>query len=296
MPRSVRAVVSIVLAVVCGALLGCGGSKSSVTPPAIPNIAGPWEFVALSNNGSLTGIEVALTEGQVLVNGVEQPDGQITASGTQIAFVSLGTVSQNLNATGFGGECLATSTVTNGLAGTVTAGGVPVSFSFTENGSVFNVTATLSGDGKSILNGTYTPQAGNACSDPGGTITGTQVAKLSGTYAGQMCPLASATCSNPQQDFTDTVTATVAEKSVNTLTLSLALQGTDNTTFTMTGSATGNAFSVTGTFQGQTITYLGYYEQIYDSTLQINIPSVYLVNATNPAQPAYVGTLAVPQT
>jgi len=163
-------------------------------------------------------------------------------------------------------------------------------------GSVFNVTATLSGDGKSILNGTYTPQAGNACSDPGGTITGTQVAKLSGTYAGQMCPLASATCSNPQQDFTDTVTATVAEKSVNTLTLSLALQGTDNTTFTMTGSATGNAFSVTGTFQGQTITYLGYYEQIYDSTLQINIPSVYLVNATNPAQPAYVGTLAVPQT
>jgi len=288
-----KLIVWIALLVVSGALISCGGNTSSVVGQPIPNIAGSWEFIASSSNGSITGIEVALAEGQVLVNGMPQPDGQITASGTQIAFVALDPTT--LNATAFGGNCLPITSVNNLGPGSVTALNAPINFTFTENGNVFNVAGTLSGDGKSILNATYTAQSGNTCSDPGGSITGAVVSKLSGTYTGQMCPPASTSCQSVS-DFTDNVTATVSENSSGTLTLSLLLSGTDNTNFTLSGPVTGNAFSLQGTFQGQTLTYYGYSEQIFDSTLQTNVPSLYLVNATTAAQPNYVGTLSVPQT
>lgn len=283
------------LLLVCGVFLSCGSSKSSITTPPVPNVAGAWEFLAVSGDGSVTGIDVALKEGQVLVNGIEQPDGQITATSAQIIFTSVASVSQNINITEFGGNCLPVTSANDLGPGSVTAVNAPINFTFTENGNVFTVSGTLSGDGLSLLNGTYTPQSGNSCSDPGGTITGTVVPKLSGSYTGQMCPPASASCQNPQ-DFSDTVTATVSESSSGTLTLGLVLTGTDNTNLTMTGPVTGNAFLVQGTFQGDALTYYGYYEQVYDSTLQMNVPSLYFVNATNAAQPMYVGTLAVPQT
>ncbi len=288
-----KLIVWIALLVVSGTLVSCGGNTSSVAGQPIPNIAGSWEFIASSSDGSITGVEVALTEGQVLVNGVPQPDGQITASGTQIAFVALD--STTLNATAFGGHCLPITSVNNLGPGSVTALNAPINFTFTENGNLFNVTGTLSGDGKSILNATYTAQTGNTCSDPGGSITGAVVSKLSGTYTGQMCPPVSTSCQSAS-DFTDNVTATVSETSSSTLTLSLLLSGTDNTNFTLSGPVTGNAFSLQGTFQGQTLTYYGYSEQIFDSILQTNVPSLYLVNATTAAQPKYVGTLSVPQT
>ena len=69
-------------------LLSCSNGKV-IGPPAIANISGSWEFLVTSNtnNASLTGIEVALKEGQVLIDGVVQPNGQLSASGTnQIAF------------------------------------------------------------------------------------------------------------------------------------------------------------------------------------------------------------------
>jgi hypothetical protein len=289
-----KLIVWIALLVVCGTLISCGGSNLSSLPgQPIPNIAGPWEFIASSSNGSVTGIEVALAEGQVLVNGMQEPDGQITASGTQIAFVALDPTTSNVTA--FGGNCLPITSVNNLGPGSVTALNAPINFTFTENGNVFNVTGTLSGDGKSILNATYTAQSGNICSDSGGTIMGTVVSKLSGTYTGQMCPPASTSCQSAA-DFTDNVTATVSESSSSTLTLSLLLSGTDNTNFTLSGPVTGNAFSLQGTFQGQTLTYYGYSEQVYSSTLQTNVPSLYLVNATAAAQPKYVGTLSVPLT
>jgi hypothetical protein len=282
----------IVLVAVCGILISCGSNQSSVTGQPIPNIAGPWEFIAFSSAGTVTGIDVALAEGQVLVNGMQQPDGQITASSAQMAFVSLDPASEN--ATAFGGNCLPVTSVNSLGPGTVTSLDAPMNFTFTENGSVFDVTATLSGDGKSILNGTYSAQAANACSDPGGTITGAVVSKLAGTYSGQMCPPASSSCQTPT-DFTDNATATVSENSSSVLTLSLVLTGTDNTNFTLSGPVTGNAVTLQGTFQAQTLTYNGYFEPVYNSSLQSNVPSLYLVNATNPAQPAYVGTLSVPQ-
>jgi hypothetical protein len=289
------------IAVACVSLISCGGNSSSIGTQQAPNIAGAWEFIAVSSNGSQTGIEVALTEGTVLVNGVAEADGQIAASSAQINFVPLTTVSQNINVVSgapfFGGSCSATPTTSNSLGpGTVTALGSSMSFAFTANGSVFNVSATLSGDGKSVLNGTYTPQAGNACSDPGGTITGTNVSKISGIFVGQMCPLgaSSATCADPQ-NYTDTATATVSE-SGTTLTVTLAFSaGPDSgTNLTLTGPVTGNAFTVLGTYQGQTITYYGYFEQVYDSTLQVNVPSLYFVNASDTS--VAIGALGVPQT
>ena len=282
------------LALAGASLISCGGNSSSIGTQQAPNIAGAWEFIAVSSNGSQTGIEVALTEGTVLVNSMPQADGQIAASSAQINFVPLTTVSENMNVVNgtplFGGSCGATPTTTNSLGpGTVTGLGNAMSFTFTANGSVFNVSATLSGDGKSILNGTYTPQAGNACSDPGGTITGTNVSKISGMFAGQMCPLgASSTTCTDSQNFTDTAAATVSE-SGSTLTVTLAFSaGPDSgTNLTLTGPVTGNAFTVLGTYQGQTITYYGYFEDVG------NVPSLYFVNANDTS--VSIGVLGVPQ-
>jgi hypothetical protein len=109
-----------------------------------------------------------------------------------------------------------------------------------------------------------------------------------------MCPPASVSC-QPPTDFTDNATATVSENSSRVLALSLALTGTDNASFTLTGPVTGNAFTLQGTFQGQTLTYYGYSEAFFDATNQTRVPSLYLVNATNVAQPAYAGTLSLPQ-
>jgi hypothetical protein len=287
--RLTRGTFAAVALFICANLLSCGGSKSSISVPPIPGIAGPWEFIAVSNdNNYITGIEVALKESQVLVNGVAQPNGQISANSTQIAFVSLETVSQNLNATGFGGPCGSSALANSSLGpGTVTAPAATMTFSFTENGIVFNVTGTLSGDGQSFLNGTYT-QSGTTCPDSGGTITGAVVPKLTGMYAGQVCQPSSSTCSNTP----DTATATLSESSSGTLTLTLAFTGGPDAgaNLTLTGPATGNAFSVSGTFQGQLVTYYGYYELVK------NVTSVYLVNATsNTAQPTYAGTLPLYQ-
>jgi hypothetical protein len=264
-------------------LVSCGGHSSSIPSQTTANVAGPWEFIAVSSSGSVTGIDVAMAEGKVLVNGFSQPNGQISATSSQISFVSLSPTT--LNIMGFGGACLPV-TSTNGLSGTVSATDAPVQFTFTENGNVFTVNATLSGDGKSVLNGTYTAQSGNACTvDTGGSITGLSLAKLSGTYAGKMCPLLT-TCES-SQDFTDTVTASASENSSGVLSLNLTLTGTDNTSLTLSGPVTGNAFLLQGTVQGQAVVYNGYYEVIS------NVPSLYLVNATDSASPNHVATLPV---
>jgi len=264
-------------------LMSCGGNSSSVPTPPTPNVAGAWEFVAISNGGSVTGIEVALTEGKILVDGIQQPDGQISATSSQISFVSLDP--HTLAITGFGGPCQPITGV-NGLTGTATTADGPIQFSFTENGNVFNVRATLGGDGKSVLEGTYTSDVPNSCAaDNGGTITGLAVTKVSGTFKGQMCPL-DTTCSD-SQDFTNSVIAAASENSSSVLTLNLTLSGTDNTTLTLSGPVSGKAFVLQGTVQGEIVLYNGYYQTVN------NVPSIYLADATNPDTPHYVGTLAL---
>jgi hypothetical protein len=289
-----RAIPLLVLVALSLALLSCSGGKIT-TPALIPNIAGAWEFLATpnpnpNNCGSSgtdpcqTGIEVALQEGQTPINGFPQPNGSLSAGSTQIAFVTIdGTTG---NASSFGGSCPPTSTPINSLTGSVSAFGGPFNFTYTENGNAFTVTGMLSGDGKTLLNATYTAQSGSSCNQSG-SISGTVVSKLSGMYTGQL---------TLPDNSNDTATATLSESSSSVLTLNLVMSGQDNTTFTLTGPVTGNAFSVQGTFQGQAVTYNGYSELTFDTLTQaFDIPSLYLVNATNAAQPDFAGLLTVPQ-
>jgi len=288
-----RTIASILLAAFAMVLTGCAGSpsktsNSSITTTAaqIPSIAGAWEFKLQSSSGTLTGMEVALQEGTMLSNGGYVPDGSISASGTQMAFVTLS--SSTGFADGFGGYCPAARGSADTLSGAITALDNAVSnFTFTENGNSFNVTATLSGDGQSML-GTYQSVSGSACPDSG-TFTGAVVAKVAGTYAGNL------TLPSCNSNGCDTATATLSESSSGTATLSLVLTGTNQGSLTLTGPVTGNAFAVQGTFQGQTVVLDGYYELTYNALdLENDLPTLYLVNATTPTQAA--GLLTVPQT
>lgn len=274
MPRFVPLVVLLLFS---AALINCAGNGSHISQQSIPNVAGSWEFIAYSNTpgSNATGIEVALQEGKTLLNGIYTPSGQISASSAQIAFVTLKPTTGDI--VSFGGPCLPTATPSNSLTeGSVSALNAPFNFTLTENGNIFNVTGTLAGDGQSLLNGTYSSPNGSACTDSG-TITGIVVPKLSGTFVGQL---------TLPDGTSDSATATFSESSGN-LTVNIVVTGTDNTSFTMTGPVTGNAFSVQGTFQGQTVEYYGYNEVVK------SVQSIYFVNATNPAQPEYAGTLGV---
>jgi len=290
------------LAVLAGSLLACSSSKPSTGTGSSPSasIAGAWEFTAVSNNSTssspYTGIEVALQEGQSLVDGVEVPDGQVSATGVkQISFVTITpALAPAVQSVVFSSICQAAGTSGSSLSGTVGSLGAPFSFSYTENGNVFNVTGTLSGDGKSFI-GTYTSAQGGACPDTG-SITGTAVSKLSGSFAGQLVM---------PDGTSQTVTATLGE-SGSTATLSIVVSAS-STLFSPTGPVTGNAFSVSGTYQvsGNAVlaTYYGYSEAIpnpLDPTGQTTIPAIYLVNSadacfTTQQACTQTGLLSVPQ-
>ncbi len=291
------------------ALVSCSGN-SSIPPGLVPNISGSWEFIAYSstNPGYSTGIEVALKEGQVLVNGNYVENGQISASGQQISFVGF---TAGAHATSppssivFGGNCAAASdNMGNSLTGSVSTVGGSINFTYTENGNVFNVTAILDASGQTLDSGTYTElaapagQSNGACNPSDstnttldtGTITGKAVSKLSGTYLGKLCQPLDTLCA----DTKDAASATLSQ-SGTTLTVNLLLSGAENVSLTLTGPVTGNAFYIQGTLEGQTVAYNGYYEETYDSSdSSYDIQTIYLVNATNPAQPNYAGTLVVP--
>ena len=254
------------------ALISCASSGNTSTAPTPVSIAGSWEFVASSNTSAntITGVEVALAEGVVQVNGINQPDGNISASGpNQIMFVDLSTA-PNI---GFSQNCPGTGV--SALTGTVANLGGPVNFTFSEGGNVFVVNATLSTDGSTIT-GTYTPQTGNPCNDSG-TILGTKVPKLSGQFNGQLI-LPDGT--NPMVD------GTASESSSGIVTLTL-INTANNASFSLTGPAMGNAFSLQGTYQGDGSSYFSYFQVV-------KVPTLYMANSANPAAPVFAGSLAQP--
>jgi hypothetical protein len=290
-----RSFLSLPLVALAIALISCSG-RSSIAPGPIPNISGPWEFIAASSNspGSSTGIEVALQEGQIFAGGIYAETGQISASGLQINFVGISPGAHQTSPPNivFGGNC-APDSAGNSLSGSVSGVGGNMNFTFAENGSVYDVTAILDASGQSIDSGTYTLQSGPGCGgDTGGTITrGQIVPKLAGTYTGKLCEPLDSACSNGAQDG---ATVTLSESSGN-LTANMILTGADNTSFSLQGPVTGNAFFVQGTFEGQSVNYYGYYELTYDSSDNTyDIQTLYLVNATNSAEPTHAGTLTVP--
>ena len=278
-----RAISAIVLLGLFAVLVSCSGSKSATGNPATPSVAGTWEFLAVSGNGGgTTGIEVALQEGTVLVDGMNEPSGNVSATGVnQITFVCIDSTTGDL--TSFGGNCIGQSGIcssvgANSLVGTADSIGGAFNFTYTENGNVFTVTGMLGSDGQSLVNGTYAEQTGSGCTDAG-SVTGLLVPKLTGTYTGQM---------TLPDGTADSVTATLSVSSDN---LTVGIVGTvpEVTNFNLTGPVTGNAFALQGQFNGQPVTYNGYHEVTH------NLPSVYFVNSTNSANPAYAGTFTLQQ-
>jgi hypothetical protein len=307
-----RVVFSAMLLALAASLISCSSSSGIPNAP-MPNIAGPWEFIATSTNspGYSSGLEVALQEAQVFSTqtGTFIPTGEISAGGAQINFVGLNDLKNGVPGTiVFGGNCTAATLAAgepggNSLSGSISGLAGNMNFTYTDNGNVFTVTGSLSADGKSMT-GTYTEEAaitGNTngtCNGDGnildqGNISGTAVSKLSGTYTGKICePLDSACTAGAK----DTATATVSESSSGTLTMSVVLTGADNASFTLQGPITGNFLTVQGTFEGQTVVYDGYAESIISNNLVV--PTLYLSNVdVNSAQPTatYAGTLSVPQ-
>jgi hypothetical protein len=278
----------VLLAGAACALVSCGsGSAAKFAAQPMPNIGGAWEFIALPSvsSGNSTGIEVALKEGTSFQSGYYQYNGQLSASGAQIAFVGV-----NQSGVAFGGNCpgFGPDTSGNNLAGSISGVGGTFNFTYTENGYDFTVTGTLSADGKSMT-GTYASASGSGCPDSG-TINGLQVSKLAGTYTGKLCePLDSACAAGAK----DVATVTLSQ-SGTTLTVNMVLTGVDNTSFSLTGPVAANYFSAQGTFNGQTVVYDGYYLATVSST-GATTQTLYLANATSDAsQPAHAGTLTVP--
>lgn len=265
----------------------------------MPNVSGAWEFLLAPSVDpqAQTGLEVALQEGQVLDTsanggaGAYIYTGQISASGAQVSFVTLtpGSTLTSPPNVAFGPNC-PPATVNNGdsLSGSISGLGGSMNFTFTENGNVFTVNAVLDATGQSIDSGTYTAQSGSGCNDSGTIVSGKLVSKLSGTYTGKLCqPLDSSCAGTP-----DSASVTLSQ-SKTTLTASMVLSGTDNASITLTGAVAGNTFSVSGTFQGTTVTYYGYYELTYDKTSNAyDTQTIYLANAADPSVKA--GLLTVP--
>jgi len=266
-----KVVATSVLLVAALGLISCAGSKVNLgsTPTQMPNVSGSWEFILSSSTmpGYSTGLEAALQEGQTLdtTTGLYYYNGQISASSTQLNFVGF-TPNKEIV---FGGNCApAADNTGNSLTGSISGVGGSMNFTFTENGNVFNVTATLDASGSFIDSGIYTAQSGSGCSDSGTIVSGMTVPKITGQYSGPLTV----------NGDSDTASATLSESS-GTLTMDLILTGVDNASLTLTGPVTGNFFFVQGTFEGSAVSYYGYYENG-------SVPALYLATVADPTQQA----------
>jgi hypothetical protein len=306
-----KIVALISLFVLTAILIACS-SVSTMPSAPMPNIAGAWEFIAASATtpGYSTGVEVALQEGQVFNNstGAYDETGQISAAATQVAFVGLnypnGTSKQTIV---FGGNCTAANpNAGNALGGSIAGFAGAMTFTYAENGNVFDVTGVLGTDGKSMT-GTYTELAPAQAGENGicngtsavldqGSIAGTLVSKLSGTFQGQMCEPLDITCA---AGTNDSATATLSQSGTS-LAVNVVLTGADNAAVTLIGPVAGNFFSVQGTFEGTSISYDGYFQNTFDKADGLyDIPTLYLASVdltTSPPTATYAGTLMVPQT
>ena len=183
-----KIVLPLLLAAMAAGLLACV-SGAAVPHGLLPNISGSWEIIATSDSDPIhaTGIEVAMQAGQSLVNGVEQPNGQVSATGpTQIDIITVNGVTGAIT---FGGNCPLTADGTYSLAGSFSTLGGPINFTYVENGNAFDVTATLSADGKSLI-GTYSSEAGSNCSASGGITGASFPSSLELTLGNSCCPMA----------------------------------------------------------------------------------------------------------
>jgi len=285
---STKAVWALLLGCLLAAWPACSSGKGDPSAAVIPKISGSWELVATSSQvpGFQTGLEINLQQGQIFADGNFQETGQLSAAGMQ-QVVAVGTQldpAGNITSVSFSGAC---GTAGGGaLNGTLDAN-YNVKLSYNDGGgNVFSAATLLSSDLKTMA-GTYTLQSTSGCTDSG-TFTGTQVSKLSGTYTGQLIL---------PDGTTDNASATLSESSASKFSANLIISGTDNTSLTLSGVVTGNAFSGQGTFQSSSVAYYGYfYQTIIESGINQGLTqsSIYLVDASDPNILVPAGTLTIP--
>jgi hypothetical protein len=235
------------LLILLALLLGCGGgtSSSSTTTATIPQIAGSWEIKmpSIEQPGYSTLIETNM----------QQSSGTLSASGgNQIMLIG----EHPTGGLYFGGNCSPVGT--NTFTGTVSSSDA-VTITLTENATVYTLTGTVTGTGKTMT-GTYKFQSGT-CHDSG-TFVGQQVAQISGTYSGTL----------NLTNASDSASAVMAEVPGG-FTETLTLTGVDNETDILTGFVVGSVFSVQGTVEGQSISYYGYYDTTENAVFMVDATS-----------------------
>jgi hypothetical protein len=134
-----------------------------------------------------------------------------------------------------------------------------------ESGIVFTGTGTLGSDGS--ISGSYAGGS-NGCLDSG-TFVAKQTKPLSGTFANNL-------------NGDPSILISLNEGAATPPTVpSLTATGSDSTngSFTLTGSAVGNAGVVSGTVSGQSVTYYGLLVPHADFGSSKNFPLLVVVNS-----------------
>jgi len=233
---------SISLALLLVLTMACGGGSSTLTSGS--GVSGAYEFVVTS---SVTG-SVTLVEANLAANG-----SQSSATGpSQVQILTLENKSWYVN-----GACPGETPGQNSVAANVS--GSNIALTFNEGGSVFPGQGVLVG---TTITGNYSV-TGSKCpsligligfpsgSDSGGFV-GNQVPDLAGTFSGSL----------NLTDGIDNAALTLMESTNHVLTVSAELKGPQNNgTFTLTGSAVGNVMFVSGSVNGHTLSFFGYFDR-----------------------------------
>jgi hypothetical protein len=184
---------------------------------------------------------------------------------------------------GVGGECDNQVIGLDSIQGAFSSN-TQLSFTLTEAGTLGTGTVTgsvtFSSDGTQITSGTYTIPTACGFAADSGTVTGNVIHPFSGTYSGM---LANASGSS------DAVGVTVSQNNFN-----LAVSGTDNgTPFTLSGRSVGATFNVSGTIAGQSVQYIGLYDQTANEFLVFTTTGGYLGTLASGSSPPPVISVSV---
>lgn len=235
-----RAIAPVIIAALS---VSCSG-HSSLT---MPSVSGSYEFAITSN---VTG-GVTLVEANLAVDG-SQSSASSASGANQVQILTL-----EKNIWYVNGSCRGDSPGQNSVS--TSTSGSDIALAFDEGGNKFSGQGTLSG---TSINASYSI-TGSACPDLKGTlqyppgtdqggIGGNQVQSLAGTFSGSL----------NLPNGTDNASFTLSESPDHSLTVSAALIGpVDNGTFTLTGTAVGNAMFVSGSVSGHSLTLLGFYDR-----------------------------------
>jgi len=231
----------ILLGVLVALTTACGSGHSSLNSSAV---SGAYEFVVTSN---VTG-GVTIVEANLAANG-----SQSSASGpSQVQILTLEHKNWYVN-----GVCAGTTPGRN----SVTAGlsGDNIALTFNEGGNTLPGQGVLTG---TTVNGNYSV-TGSKCPDLVGNINYPQGTDFGG-FVGNQVPALAGTFSGPLNlsDGTDNVALTLTEDTNHALTVNAQLTGpVDNGTFPFAGTAVGNIMFVSGSVNGQTLLWFGYFDR-----------------------------------